>query len=83
MSFFAHFPYGSHIFFKDFVYLFKRHTERERQRLRQREKQVSREEPDVDSIPGLPEPKADAQPLSHPGVPSKHILNLLRKSISK
>ena len=34
--------------------------------------------PTQDSIPGLPGPKAGAQPLSHPGVPIKHILNRLR-----
>ena len=48
--------------------------ERERQRRRQKEKQAPCEEPNMglDSrTPGSrPEPKADAQPLSHPGVPS-------------
>ena len=43
-----------------------------RQRHRQREKQVLLREPDVGLDPGtpgsLPELKADAQPLSHPGV---------------
>ena len=47
--------------------------DRERQRHRQREKQVPLREPDVvlgSQIPGSrPEPKADDQPLSHPGVP--------------
>ena len=50
-----------------------RHTERERQRHRQREKQALRGEPDVRLDPRNPgsqtEPKADAQPLSHSGVP--------------
>ena len=50
-----------------------RDMERERQRHRQREKQAPCREPDVGldpSTPGsLPELKADAQPLSHPGVP--------------
>ena len=45
----------------------------ERQRHRQREKQALCREPDVALDPGTPrscpEPKADAQPLSHPGVP--------------
>ena len=45
----------------------------ERQRHRQREKQVPYREPDVGLDPGTlgsrPEPKAEAQPLSHPGVP--------------
>ena len=50
-----------------------RERERERQRHRQWEKQVPCEEPDVGLDPRTPgshsEPKADAQPLSHPGVP--------------
>ena len=48
-------------------------TERERQRHRQREKQVPCRKLNVGLDPGIlgsrPEPKADAQPLSHPGVP--------------
>ncbi len=48
-----------------------RDTQRERQRHRQREKQAPCREPDVGLDPrtpgSLPEPKADAQPLSHPG----------------
>ena len=47
--------------------------ERERQKHRQREKQAPCREPDVGLDPGTPgsrtEPKADAQPLSHPGAP--------------
>ena len=49
--------------------------ERERQRHRQREeKQPPHKEPDAGLGPGPrdqipPEPKADAQPLSNPGVP--------------
>ena len=43
------------------------------QRHRQREKQAPYREPDGGLDPGSPgshpEPKADAQPLSHPGVP--------------
>ena len=50
-----------------------RDTQRERQRHRQREKQAPCKEPDVGLNPGTsgsrPRPKADAQPLSHPGVP--------------
>ena len=46
---------------------------RDTERQRQREKQAPRREPDVGLDPGTPgsrpEPKADAQPLSHPGVP--------------
>ena len=41
--------------------------DRERQRHRQREKQAPCEEPDVGLDPGTP--KADAQTLSHPGIP--------------
>ena len=59
------------LFLKKYViYLFMRDRERERQRHRQREKQVPCREPDVGLDPGTvgsrPEPKADAQPLSHP-----------------
>ena len=47
--------------------------DRERQRHRQQEKQAPRGEPDVRLDPrtlrSWPEPKADAQPQSHPGVP--------------
>ena len=50
-----------------------RDTERERQRHRQREKQAPCKEPDVGLDPWTPgprpAPKADAQPLSHPGCP--------------
>ena len=48
-----------------------RDTEREREKHRQREKQASCEKPDVGLDPrtlgSQPEPKADTQPLSHPG----------------
>ena len=51
--------------------------ERERQRHRKREKQAPCREPDVGFSPGTPgshpEPKAEAQPLSHPGVLGKEI----------
>ena len=66
------------LFFKKilFIYLFMRDTERERQRHRQREKQAPCREPDVGlhtGTPGLcPEPKADAQLLSHLGVPQTY-----------
>ena len=50
-----------------------RDTHGERQRHRQKEKQGSSREPDAGldlRTPGShPEPKADAQPLSHPGAP--------------
>ena len=48
-----------------------RDTQRERQRHRQREKQAPCREPYVGLILGLespPGPKADAQPLSYPGI---------------
>ena len=55
-------------------YLFIHETERERQRHRQREeKQALCREPNVGLYPGTPgshpEPKTDAESLSHPGVP--------------
>ena len=52
-----------------------RDTERE-QRHRQREEQAPCREPDEGLDPRTagshPEPKADAQPRSHPGVPRNH-----------
>ena len=55
------------------IYLFMRNAEGGGQRHRQREKQVPCREPDAGLDPRTPgshpEPKADAQPLSHPGVP--------------
>ena len=58
--------------FLKIIYLFihERHTQREGQRPRQREKQAPHREPDVGLDPrtpgSRPELKADAQPLSHP-----------------
>ena len=50
-----------------------RDTHTERQRHRQREKQAPCREPDVGFDPrspgSCPEPKEDAQPLSHPVTP--------------
>ena len=50
-----------------------RDIKRERQRHRQRGKQAPHEDPDAGLDPRTlvshPELKADAQPLSHPGVP--------------
>ena len=47
------------------------------QRHRQREKQAPCREPDVGLDPGTPgsqpEPKADTQPLNHPGIPFSDI----------
>ena len=70
LSFFSFF------LFKKRFYLFIHASRRERQRPRQKEKQAPCREPDVGldpRTPGLrPEPRADAQPLSHPGVPVDH-----------
>ena len=56
----------------------------EKQRHRQREKQAPCREPDVGLDPGTPgsrpEPKADAQPLSHPGNRSFNFVQLINKS---
>ena len=64
-----------------------RDTQRERQRHRQREKQAPCRQPNVGLDPGTPgsrpELKADAQPLSHPGVPSKCFLKVLYSLKSK
>ena len=60
----------------------EREREREWQRHRQREKQGPRRETDEELDPWTPgsgpEPKADAQPLSHQGVPVCRALNTLR-----
>ena len=56
-----------------------RDTHTERQRHRQRENQAPCREPHVGFDPGTPGshpgPKADTQPLSHPGVPVPSHLN--------
>ena len=48
---------------------------------REREKQASCGKPDAGLYPrtpgSLPKPKADAQPLSHPGAPSHEILSMV------
>ena len=50
-----------------------RDTQREKQRHKQREKQAPCRKPYMGLDPGTPgshsKPKADPQPLSHPGVP--------------
>ena len=57
------------------------HTHTQRQRHRQGKKQAPCREPDVGLDPRTlgshPDPKADAQPLSDPGVPSGMILKRL------
>ena len=56
-----------------------RDTERKGQRHKQKESQAPCREPDVGLDPGTvgscPEPKADTQPLSHPGLPPRIFLN--------
>ena len=65
-----------------------RDTQRERQRHRQREKQAPCREPDAgldprSQIPGShPEPKADTQPLSHPGVLKRWVSQANKKWLS-
>ena len=66
-------------FFKDFIYLFMRDIHRERGRDTGRGRsRLHAWSPMWDSIPGLQDYtlglKADAQPLSHPGVPHFSIL---------
>ena len=47
-----------------------------RHRHSQKEKQAPCGERDVELDPRTPEPKADAQPLSHPGIPRMRVLNI-------
>ena len=58
--------------FKKNLFINERHRERQRHRQRQREKQAPCRKPDAGLSPGSPGSrpglKADAQPLSHPGV---------------
>ena len=58
--------------FLKILFTYSWETHKEKQRRRQREKQVLRREPDVRLDPrtlgSWPELKADVQPLSHPGV---------------
>ena len=64
-----------------------RDTERERYRHRQREKWAPCREPDVGLDPrtlgSYPEPKADAQPLSHPGIPENIFFKNWKKKKKK
>ena len=67
-----------HLFFKRFyLFIHERDTERASQRLRQRKKQAACREPNAGLNPrtlgSRPEPKTDAQPLSHPGAPVIYI----------
>ena len=66
------------IFFKDFIYSFMRDTERKQRQRQREEKQAPHREPDAGLDPrtpgSCPGPKADAQLLSHPGVPRRRVL---------
>ena len=66
-------------YFLKILFIHEIHRERERQRHRQREKQAPCREPDVGLNPrspgSHPEPKADAQPLSHPDVSRERLLS--------
>ena len=61
-------------FLRFYLFIHERHRERERQKHRQRDRQAPCRESDVGLDPGTPGscpgPKADAQLLSHSGVPS-------------
>ena len=63
------------LFLRFYLFIHERHTERGRDR--QREKQAPRRELDVGFNPGTPgscpEPKTDAQPQGHPGVPCYNV----------
>ena len=60
-------------FFFKILFIYSWQRERERQRHRQRENQAPHGESNVVLNPRIlgsqPEPKGDAQPLSHPGAP--------------
>ena len=66
------------LFVRLYLFIHERHRERGRDIGRQRKKQALCEEPDVKLNPrtpgSWPEPKADAQSLSHPGAPSQTFL---------
>ena len=67
----------AYVFFFLRFYLFIHERYREKQRHRQREKEVPCGEPDVGLNPMIPrswpEPKADVQPLSQPGIQKAYI----------
>ena len=59
-------------YFLKILFIYSRETQRERMRHRQRGKQAPGREPDVGLHPGsgiMPQPKTEAQLLSHPCVP--------------
>ena len=70
-------PKFIYLFLRFYLFIHERH--RERQRHRQREKQAPCGEPDVGLNPrtpgSRPEPRANAQPLSHLGTPRYPSLN--------
>ena len=73
------------IFKKDFIYLFTRDTHREAETQAEGEagSMQGAECRTRSQIPGsCPEPKADAQPLSHPGIPEND-LNIYLESIER
>ena len=68
-----------YFFLRFYLFIHERHRERHRQR----EKQAPCRKPivglDSRTLGSLPEQKADAQPLSHPGIPVIYIFkNILR-----
>ena len=67
------------VFLRLYLFMRETHTRTQRQRHRQKEKQAPRREPDVGLDPrtpgSRPEPKADAQPLSHPAIPIMGIIH--------
>ena len=60
-------------FLRIYLFICERHTERGRDIHRQREKQAPHREPDAGLDPrtlgSCPEAEAEAQPVSHPGIP--------------
>ena len=70
------------LIFLKILFLYSWETWKERQRHRQREKQAPQGEPDLGLTPRIPgphhEPKADTQPLSHPGIPPWCFIFLLQ-----
>ena len=68
----------SYFFFLKILFIYSWETQREGKRHRQREKEAPYGEPDAGLDPRTlelwPEPKAEAQPLSHPGCPYTFLL---------
>ena len=71
-------------FLRFYLFIHERHTERKAGTQVEREKQAPCREPDVGLDPGTPGsrpgPKADAQLLSHPGVPRYRFLDICSAS---